>query len=520
LVDAHVENLDIAAAITRIMRTGAPDVVGIGYWTPQAPYTYALSDAIRRASPGTVILHGGVHPILLPEESLAHADACLLHESERSLVSFLQVLEDRHAWSTVSGIALIREGELHKQAPAPFIPDLDSIPFPAWDLADMNRYDTPLHVVGGRRLPIIMSRGCPYSCSFCVSPYIWLRTVRWRSAANVVDEMALAIKRYGLNQYHFWDDNLLLDRRRVESLCEEILTRKLRIKWVGLSRASHVVKRRELLPLLRRAGCVGIEVGIESADVEALKVLHKQQTTSEVEEALRLQSEAGMTPLYTLMAFNPGETITGYHLQTEFINRLINRDGGRKLYVGQFCTAYPGTEFYREAPKLGMVLAEGWQDYHHHNIKFLPNSLLDDRPLRRLDRLGWRHRFVVLLESYLWRYDAYPDPRSRGSLLRRFAIEWRALTALFAAADGGHTVRELAGAIAAGTGDDHRESLRIVAFMVMIGGQIGIFASVGAADNVHAREIRFNRRAPNRLYRLLARLDGLTGRKPAARTRA
>lgn len=509
VIDAHIENLTPDQTVQQILAEGAPTIVGIGFWTPHAPFAYRLSALLKQHAPSTLRVFGGVHPTMMPQEATEHADVCVLHEGETPFAALVDAVTSSDSWTEIPGIAWREHGQVRSNPTAPFIAELDSLPFPAWDLVRIAKYNTPLHIVGGPRLPIIMSRGCPYNCTFCVSPYLWKRTVRWRSAGNVVDEMAAAIKLYGLNQYHFWDDNLLLDSRIVEDLCQEILNRGLAIKWVGLSRAAHVVKHRSLLRLMKRAGCVGIEIGIESADVEALKNLHKEQTTSEVEAALRYQTEAGLTPLYTLMAFNPGETASGYYLQTKFINQSLNSKGGHKLYVGQFCTAYPGTAFFTEALKLGQLLAEGWQDYHHHNIKFLPFSLLNDKPKVTVPRLDLRRQFVMLLESYLWRYDAYPDPTNRTAVLRRMLQERRALKYLFSAATGERSLENLAQSIASLRFWDAKESLRVTAFLVMIGAQIGIFYSNDGnlTKELQPEEIRFNRRGPNLVYRALNLAD-------------
>src|SRR3989338_6475585 len=164
-------------------------------------------------------------------------------------------------------------------------------------------------------MPVIGSRGCPYNCSYCVSPLIWLREVRWRSPENVIEELKEIIKKFQIPQFHFWDDNFLLNREYVIGLCEGILKENLKIKWIGLTRASHVQKNKDLIDLLAKAGCIGLEVGIESANPETFLQIHKEENLAVIEEIAKLQKDNGMYPLFTYMAFNPGETINGYYLQ-------------------------------------------------------------------------------------------------------------------------------------------------------------------------------------------------------------
>jgi radical SAM superfamily enzyme YgiQ (UPF0313 family) len=508
ILDAHILDLDLEQAVARVLEA-APDLLGIGYWTVQAPFAFALSERVKAARPETVVVHGGVHPSSCPEEAAARADYVVLSEGERTLVALVDALRSGSDPAALPGVARLEDGALRRSPPGGFIGNLDELPLPAWDLVPIERYDTPLHVVGGRRLPIIASRGCPYNCAFCVSPLLWQREVRWRSGANVAREMAEAGARYGIDQFHFWDDNLLLNRKIVEEICGAILERGLAVRWVALTRADHLVQHADLLPLLRRAGCIGIEIGIESANPEALQYYEKDQSLATIERALRLQRQAGMTPLYTLMAFSPGETLSAYYFQTRFINRVLGNGRGHRLFVGQFATAYPGTRFFEEVGEQGMVLARSWDDYHHHNIKFLPTSLLEDVPELTVRRLGWQDLFVLLLESYLWRYDAYPCGFDR----RRLLAERRALRRLVPLIDGRRSLREIAERLHEAAAWPRDEAYRFTAFTLMIMAQAGLVRSAGppSGEPVRPRRVRFNRWYANLVYDLLGALGGRRG---------
>jgi len=517
IIDAHILNLSLDDVADRILQA-QPDLVGMGYWTAQAPFARDLSAKLKASQPGIIIVHGGVHPTSCPEEAAQWSDLVLMHEAENELVELTDRLNRGEDGSLTSGAAVWRNGGLQTQPPAPFISDLDSLPLPAWDMVPIERYDTPLHVVGGRRLPIIASRGCPYNCAFCVSPLIWKRKLRWRSGRSVAAEMAEAGQRLGINQFHFWDDNLLINPEVVNDMCNEIIDRRLDVRWVALTRAEHVVRHADMLRLLRNAGCIGIEIGIESADPKALQYYAKDQSLGTVEQAMRLQRQAGMTPLYTLMAFSPGETLSGYYFQTRFINRLTRNARAHRLFVGQFATAYPGTRFYQEASQQGQLLVQGWDSFHHHNIKFLPHSLLDDVPELTVNRLRIQDVFVLLLESYLWRYDVHPNGFDRG----RARQEYAALSALVKLIDGRRSVRTIGGEIAKLAVWDEAESLRFAAFTLMIMAQAGLARSAGQRydEEVRPRAVSFNRWYANVVYRGLAAaaLTGMDQLVPACRS--
>ncbi len=512
ILDAHIENLSVKRTSQKVISVYKPDVVGIGYWTAQANFAYSLTSHLKRKAPHLTVVHGGVHPTCCPEEALTYADIVVKHEGEETFAKLMDALGEGKSWKGIPGIEYMERGERIVNEPAEFIKDLDSMPFPAWELVPMEKYNTPLHIVGGPRLPIIASRGCPYHCSFCVSPIMWKRRVRWRSGKSVAQEMESVGFLYGLKQFHFWDDNLLLNRKVVEELSNEIINRDMKLKWVGLTRVDHVIKNHDLLPLLREAGCIGFEVGIESTATEALKFMEKDQTVEQIKQAFEYQKKAGMQPLYTLMAFNPGENLNTYYHQTCFINSLLDGSHKHKLFVGQFATAYPKTKFLEEVKEQGLFLAENWDDYHHHNIKFIPHSLLNDVPERTSDRLHVQDVFVLLMEAYLWRYDAFHSPYNVSMLLRRVSQDFRGLLAMNRLFDGRRTLREIGEKTAEALRLPPNEGLKFAAFTAMIMAQMGLLKSgdieiQDETKKVKPRKVDFNRKLPSYLYMLFSRFD-------------
>jgi anaerobic magnesium-protoporphyrin IX monomethyl ester cyclase len=487
ILDAQVRNLDLEETLKEASSLGGPDTIwGITYWTAQAPFAHELSLRLKDRFPDSIVIHGGVHTTIYPEESLKSADYAILHEGEISFIELVRCLLKKTAPSGVKGIAFKQDGKVVKTATQPFIENLDSIPFPAWDLLDMERYDTPLHVVGGHRVPIVGSRGCPYRCIYCGSPLMWGRKVRWRSPESVLDEMEEIIRRYGISQFHFWDDNLLLNRSYVEGLCEGIRKRNMKVRWTGLTRASHITNNADLVPLLAKSGCIGLEIGIESANPNTFKEIEKQEDLRNILEVARLHKGNNIYPLFTYMAFNPGETISGYYRQARFIDKIHEglplpdfwvHHFPFSLYIGQMCTPHPGTKLFQEAPNLGAVLAKEWSDYHHHQINFVPNSLLDDTPVKNMKQL--RDQDIPLC---LWAlYDCFwPDfcasvpEKEQDRTLSKFD---EAIRRFWQLADGKRTVREIAESLASDPSITSQEAMRFGAFICLIFGQLGLIKS-------------------------------------------
>jgi len=484
ILDAQCQSLtyhQIVKAITR----DKWDIVGISYWTVQAQFAENLSRAIKSMRPQTIIIHGGVHSTLKPEDALKTADYCVRFEGEKSFHELVEALYQGKPVKDIAGIAYKENGRMVANPPRPLVKNIDEFPFPAYHLLPIEEYKMPLHVVGGERMPIVGSRGCPYDCSFCVSPILWQKKVRFRSARNIVDEMKMVIDRYGIKKFHFWDDNFTINRRYVRGLCQLIIEEKLGIQWVCLDRAEHINRSRDLLPLMREAGCIGVEIGLESANPDTFIHIHKNQAIDASRKVIKNLKAAGLKPLYTCMAFNPGETIIGYYLQKEFLDRA--QEGYKwfeyfhpfpyPLYIGQFATAYPGTRFYEEIDDLCLQLIEDAEDRYHHQITSIPYSLLNDIPLRTVQELNEEHYFIFLDAVRTGFWTVFPGNSSQEELANKLYDVWRFIYPFFKKCDGRLTVRQIALHLSEYLNIPLTKSLRLTAYAVYIFAQLGLIRS-------------------------------------------
>ena len=445
IMDGQIKNLCLDEMYQRIMEKRW-DIIGIGYWTAQAPIAFKLSEFIRNNT-NALLIHGGVHPTVCPEDSINYCDYVVLYEGEEIFCEIVKIVKENPPLSPfnkgglrgIKGISYKENGNLKITPPRSYIKDLDSIPFPRWELAgDIKQYNSPMHVTGGLRLPIIGSRGCPYTCTFCSSPLMWDRKVRWRKPVKIVDEMEEAIKKFNINQFHFWDDNLMMKRSHIIELCNEIIRRGLKVNWCGLTRASHVTKHKDALPLMKEAGCVGMEIGIESFTEDSTELVRKGEGTGEMTEASMELERAGIAPLYTHMFFNPGETITGYYQKQVFLNEVNSKNTAflADSRLGQASTPHRKTDFEREAKDLGEVFIDDLSNYIHQRINFIPHSLLNDIPVKVNGNRGSPIKFleVALQAIFDWTEDMIDKYVKTTNLL------WERI-------DGEKSVSELAGEI-------------------------------------------------------------------------
>jgi len=402
LLDAHIMNMTVEE-IVRYATSNPFDVVLLTGWTAQMPVVYAIADAVRSIGRSAVVL-GGAHSTLCSDEAIEHADFVVRGEGEIALVNLLSRLLSGDVLGPIEGV-ISHPGEVTH---GPQVADLNDLPLPDWSLLpNWALYDHPLHVVGGFRFPIMGSRGCPFNCTFCCSPLIWNRTVRWHSPEWIVAQMEEAWKRHKVCQFHFWDDNLLLAHDHMAGLCDRILKMNHPCRWVGLTRASSIVRHHDLLPLLKKAGCIGLEIGVESFTEVSAEMTQKGESIQEMVLATELLIEHEIAPLFTHMLFTPGERLASYTRKEEFLNKLtakIRRGLRSDSELGQLTTPHRGTIFSREATKLGMVCCRDNADYVHHRVNFIPNSLLDDVPKRVSHGAGSPYYFLGVIVTHVFNW--------------------------------------------------------------------------------------------------------------------
>lgn len=403
LIDAQTHDYHYQEILCELKKKD-PDFIGISFWTAQAPFVYRLTEAIRNHFPKAKIIYGGVHTTTVPEDAVPHCDVAIVGEGEITTCELIRAVnEGKEDLSEIHGLAYMQEGEIFYTPSRSFIEDLDSLPFPAWDLLDIELYNTPFHITGGQRFPVMGSRGCPYNCSYCVSPLIWKRKVRWRSPENVLAELNAIYEQFGVKKIHFWDDNMMLFPDFLEKLCNLMIENDVQFEWLGLSRPMHFVKQKKYVPLMKKAGCIGMEMGIESANPKTFQKIQKEESLENIINSAMIMKEHGMYPMFTYMAFNAGETIEGYYFQAKFIESIMEGKGWYEyfhplpfnIYLGQFSTPHPHTPFWENRAELGVHLAEGYQDYYHHNVNFLPWSLLNDVPVATQKKLTNLHQFIA-----------------------------------------------------------------------------------------------------------------------------
>ncbi|HPL18477.1 MAG TPA: radical SAM protein, partial [Spirochaetota bacterium] len=231
-----------------------------------------------------------------------------------------------------------------------FISDINILPYPARHLVQLSKYKAL-----GLPINMITSRGCPFECIFCVGSKMVGRRVRYFDTKRVVDEFQM-LSTMGFKQINIVDDLFTSHKKRCVEICEEILRRGIRHEWTAFARVDTV--NRELLEIMKKAGCSMLCFGIESGVQEILDRVKKKTTLEKIEKALALCREVGILPMASYIMGLPGETPETVKQTMDFAKSTCNSYGFHIL------APFPGTEVRDKAEEYGMrILTSDWDKY-------------------------------------------------------------------------------------------------------------------------------------------------------------
>ncbi len=364
--------------------------VGITATTNLVHNAYRIAESVRNQLPQAKIIMGGVHPTVLPEEifGVPAVDYVVRGEGERTTAELVSGVSPER----IAGLSFRAEGQVVHNPDREHIHDLDSLPFPSYDLLPIGRY---IPALGGyKRLPaisVITSRGCSGSCSYCNN--FFGHRVRKRSSENIIAELKLLIDRYKIKEIYFFDDSFTEFPSKVKDLCEKMIEERLDLTWSCFARIQMV--NEDLLRVMRDAGCRHVSYGIESADTEILRGVNKPTNLEKVREVVAITRKVGVETLLGFMLGLPGETRDTMEKTMNFALSL-NPD----MVLFDITTPFPGTELFNWARSKGYLKTENWSDYDLYTMVMDLPTVTEDEIREFYSKA---HRRFYLRPSYLMR---------------------------------------------------------------------------------------------------------------------
>ncbi len=355
-----------------------------------------LSEAINKVKNRPLFLIGGHGPAPEPEYFLKKtgADIVGIDEKEKTIVEILEYAEGKRELKTINGIAFLENNKLIVTQKRELIKDLDTISFPAYDLFPMDHYTllrAPCIRSNQRAMPILSGRGCTFKCNFC---YRLDKGYRPRSVEGIIEEIKLLQKDYNVSYFIFSDELLMAGEKRITEICEGFLKAKLNINWSCNGRLNYA--KIELLKLMKKAGCVFINYGIEAVDDNVLKNMNKHLTVKEITEGVKNTLKVGISPGLNIIWGNIGDNLETLRKGVEF---LLKYDDQAQLRTIRPVTPYPGSPLYYYAIKKGLLkdVADFYENKHLNSDLLSVNftELSDDEFYKAL---RWANS--VLVKNY------------------------------------------------------------------------------------------------------------------------
>jgi len=350
------------------------DVIGVGIIAGYYQYRKLLkiSDAINRSKNRPFYVLGGHGPSPEPEFFLrkTQADAVVIGEGEITIVELLSAIRNHRPLDSVKGIAYRAGDKVIINERRPLIKDVDSIPVPAYHLFPIDYYRLlrmPHAANSDFVMPVLSGRGCNFKCNFC---YRMDKGYRPRNIYSIIDEIKYLKNNYRINYIAFSDELLMSSEVRTRSLCNAFIEEDLNIKWCcngRLNYASQIFS--DTLEMMRDAGCVFINYGIESFDDAVLKNMNKNLTTKQITEGVEKTLAAGISPGLNVIFGSIGDNKETLRKGVEF---LLKYDDGAQMRTIRPVTPYPGSPLYYYAIEKGLLKdCEDFYENKHINADLL-----------------------------------------------------------------------------------------------------------------------------------------------------
>ena len=343
LYEPEAQRLTISS-IANIVKNYSPDIVGITCSTANFTRAIELAKLCRSNSKAKIIL-GGVHVSAIPEFVMSQygewIDCVVVGEGEETMLELVEAYTRNSGLEAIKGIVYKKQGGIVRNESRPYIEDLDSIPFPARQLIPQQIFFPNLHNARYKNcLTMLTSRGCPFNCSFCAARIVSGTQYRVHSAEYVLDEMQMLKKDYNARQLLITDDTFTINLPRLEKICKGMIDKKLGLAWFCFAHVNTV--NREILRLMKKAGCYSIGFGLESSDVEVLKRMGKSISPSRAKETVHIANRLRFKTQAFYILGSPGET------KKQMLDTIrFSREVDSTLAFYNMLVPFPGTRDFK-----------------------------------------------------------------------------------------------------------------------------------------------------------------------------
>jgi anaerobic magnesium-protoporphyrin IX monomethyl ester cyclase len=336
-----------------------PSVIGLTVKSQNFTSGTIVAQIAKKINPEIKILVGGAHSTMNGTKVFECKDidfACI-GEGENTISDLLNTLENNRDLNLVDGIKFRENNKIITTKPRAYIDDLDTLDFALTTapkvLKNFDRY--PKRAFGY----VFGSRGCPYACTFCESKAMWTRKVRYRSPENIISELKQMYE-FGIRQVNFDDDTFGISKKNIK-IINDLLEKELPDMTYTCETVVQLAKDEQVVKDMKRGGCTGTYVGIESGNNEMLKSIKKTQTTDECVQAIRNLQKHGIDSHAFIMVGFPNETEETFKQTMDFLPKLKPDN-----IIFSVFTPYPGSDLFYQCQKDGIIDGEFDLSIYNH----------------------------------------------------------------------------------------------------------------------------------------------------------
>lgn len=395
-LDAAEKPFSSGDVLRQVQNASPPyTAIGLNVFTASLSPSRNLAAQLAKIPGLPPLILGGPHPTFEPEQTFSEIPAArflFLGECEDGLGPLLDLLASspeppEPELAKIPNLCWRAPDGTIRKNPRSFVADLDRIGMLPWDRIRPDRYPLAPNGIFSRRnriAPMIATRGCPYTCTFCGAPNSMGKKIRTRSPEHMIEEIRWLQRDFGIHEIHFMDDNFTLDRRFLRAFCEAVLRAGLRFDWACPNGVRLDSLTEETLPLMERAGCYSFAVGIESGSQRVLDLIEKKLTLEEIEEKVALVrrlTDIRMTGFFVIGL--PGETEAEVNQTIDFARRLPIHRANFFNY-----SPFPGSPIYDRLKADGRLDGLDLSSLYIHRVQYASDELGHDR-LKRLQRKAY-----------------------------------------------------------------------------------------------------------------------------------
>jgi len=331
-----------------------PDIIGISVLSPEVGSALKVSSLCKAFDRDCKVVWGGVHPTFLADDCLKNpaVDFVVRGEGEHTMLELCQNLRSPDEHLHIKGLSFRSGNSILHNPRRELIKDLNELPFPARHLVLYpEAFDKK--AMGS----IMMSRGCPWRCGFCSSRRLWDKKARFRSPENVFDEIRKVVEDLQIKHFMFWDDAFTINREIIIKYCKTLINSGIGIAWRTATRADLVDD--EILSLMKRAGCVHLDIGIETGSPRIHEVIKKDVNVQQTKRAVSLINKNRISSGAFFMAGFPQETKNDLGLTFELMKEIKTTRMAFNVF-----DPMPGSELFDTCVRMGLIPANvDWKNF-------------------------------------------------------------------------------------------------------------------------------------------------------------